>query len=171
MNLSRNDLVRTDECWEWQRARTRAGYGTLRTPAGVAYTHRLAYTAFVGPIPAGMELDHLCRVPSCFNPSHLEAVTHAENMRRGFFGSKTHCPAGHPYDAENTVINSTNGGRLCRACKNGRRRKGAARSKTHCPQGHERSAENRRAVGNTTLCVPCKLAQSAAYKLRKKAER
>lgn len=70
-------------CWVWQRHVTPQGYA--RTPIEGRYVlvHRLYYERKYGPVPAGMELDHLCRVRSCVNPDHLEVVTHAENTRRG----------------------------------------------------------------------------------------
>lgn len=80
------------------------------------------YEHVKGPVPDGLELDHLCRVHNCVNPAHLEAVTHAENVRRGEAGlhnpEKTHCPNGHAYTEENTlVINDPRGAyRRCKKC-------------------------------------------------------
>lgn len=78
-------------CWEWTRSLSVAGYGqtsyNLRTTTGKlrpSLVHRVAYELFKGEIPAGLELDHLCRNRKCFNPDHLEAVTHQENMIRGW---------------------------------------------------------------------------------------
>lgn len=82
-------------------------------------THRYSYERAEGPVPAGLELDHLCRVRSCVNPEHLEPVTHRENMRRGSGWSGRHaqkamCKSGHPFDEANTYWRR--GGRACRAC-------------------------------------------------------
>jgi len=72
-------------CWIWVAARDNgSGYGRLTHNGRLQLAHRLAYEAWVGPIPAGLEIDHLCRVKGCVKPSHLEPVTHAENTRRHF---------------------------------------------------------------------------------------
>lgn len=75
---------RTPEgCWEWQRARNRAGYGIVSTPDGrTRVAHRAAFEVLVGAIAEGLDLDHLCRNKPCCNPAHLEPVTRAENNRR-----------------------------------------------------------------------------------------
>ena len=80
--------------------------------------HRVSWELLVGPIPEGLELDHLCRNHGCVNPDHLEPVTHAVNVRRGRGGTswaqKKHCPQGHPYDDANTYL--YRGRRSCREC-------------------------------------------------------
>lgn len=83
--------------------------------------HRVAYEMAVGPIPKGLEPDHLCRVRCCINPRHIEPVTHRENMLRGATISsrnarKTHCPRKHEYSPGNTLI-TPRGTRVCRTCK------------------------------------------------------
>lgn len=70
-------------CWAWQGSRDADGYGLTSANGQRARAHRLYYIERCGDIPDGLELDHLCRQPDCVNPDHLEAVTHAENMRRG----------------------------------------------------------------------------------------
>lgn len=81
-------------CWQWQRAKTPKGYGTIVLPPGGPQrwmpAHRYMYEQHKGPIPQGYQIDHLCRSHSCVNPEHLEAVTQAENVRRGANTKLTH---------------------------------------------------------------------------------
>ena len=70
-------------CWIWTAATVPAGYGIIAVTHGVLRrAHRLSYEFIVGPIPEGLDLDHLCRVRPCINPYHLEPVTRAENLNR-----------------------------------------------------------------------------------------
>jgi hypothetical protein len=116
------------ECWPWTGTIDRDGYGRTSRPRGLA--HRTAYLMIKGPIPDGLEIDHLCRNRECVNPDHLEPVTHAENMRRAAPSSGSavlvgrrvvkppprapHCKQGHEYTPENTYV--YRGSRNCRAC-------------------------------------------------------
>lgn len=122
-----------DGCWEWVGAHNTKGYGVVPKGAASTMAHRVIYELVVGPIPAGLELDHLCRNRGCVRPCHLEPVTHAENVRRGQTGKinhrnavKTHCPQGHAYDEENTYIHRRGDrvGRECRICRNALQRAG-----------------------------------------------
>lgn len=101
----------TGDCVIWAGRRDADGYG--RTNGCLA--HRVAYERRFGPIPDGLQLDHLCRNRACVNPEHLEPVTHAENMRRSAPAQKTKCSNGHAYDDLNTYIRPT-GQRDCRVC-------------------------------------------------------
>jgi hypothetical protein len=107
-------------CWLWTgKIDQYTGYGILNLAGGLVTAHRLAYEVWIGPVPDGLVLDHLCRTRHCGNPQHTEPVTQQENILRGQGlaaqnARKTDCPAGHPYDADNTRI--YNGRRHCRAC-------------------------------------------------------
>lgn len=110
----------TQGCWTWTACRNKEGYGRLRPFNGSRYAHRAVYIALVGPIPEGLELDHLCVNPACCNPDHLEPVTRQENIRRSDVGKvnrgKTHCPQAHPYSGDNLYA-APRGDRICRACQ------------------------------------------------------
>ena len=131
------DIQGPDDCWLWTAAKLPTGYGRIGLENGKsAYAHRVAYELTYGQIPIGLELDHTCHNPlvctekpcihrACCNPSHLEAVTHKENCRRGggFGGDnarKTHCPKGHPLSGKNLMVDGTQ--RKCRTCRNEKKR-------------------------------------------------
>lgn len=120
-------------CWLWTDKGNGYGYGRLRVDGRNILAHRFSYELHVGPIPPGLELDHLCRVRACVRPDHLEAVTHAENVRRGTWPSalnavKTHCKSGHEFNDQNTYIRP-DGYRDCRVCDRGRVARYTARKK------------------------------------------
>jgi hypothetical protein len=106
------------DCWLWLGTKSR-GYGTFYHDrhAHSVVAHRWAYEYLCGPIGDGLQLDHLCRNPSCVNPDHLEPVTGAENIRRAYPTKKTHCPSGHKYEGRNLYIDKR-GYRRCRSCNN-----------------------------------------------------
>lgn len=93
--------------------------------------HRVAYQALVGPIPAGMTVDHTCHNRICCNPAHLRLLTNAENARDNGFATRTHCPKGHEYTPENTGRGNPRrpGGRPSRVCLECRRLYNASRSR------------------------------------------
>lgn len=70
-------------CWIWTPSTSYEGYAMAYWNGTTWPAHRAVYTILVGPIPDGQVIDHLCRVRCCVNPYHLEAITHAENLRRG----------------------------------------------------------------------------------------
>jgi len=126
--LSRAEKARFDRshvidaesgCWLWTGDLTPNGYGRWRKGPGQPreMAHRTSYEHWVGPIPEGMTLDHLCRTRNCVRPDHLEPVTPSENtMRQDHHArNRTHCPKGHPYDDANTYTDPA-GKRRCRAC-------------------------------------------------------
>jgi hypothetical protein len=112
-------------CWLWTAKRDPHGCGRF-WGAGQRFVPapRFSYEGAYGPIPPGLELDHLCRTPSCVRPTHVEAVTHRENMLRGDNPSArcakaTHCKNGHAFDLLNTHFRP-NGHRRCRTCAQAR---------------------------------------------------
>lgn len=116
---SKVDLDGPGGCWLWTAGDNGEGYGRFWTGTGSMQAHRFAYELLVGPIPEGLQIDHLCRVRRCVNPAHLEPVTQRENILRGTSpqaknATKTHCPKGHPYNEENTRWHR--GSRYCRVC-------------------------------------------------------
>ena len=115
------NLLVGDGCWEWEGNRYSQGYGRV---TGAVRAHTYSYELLVGPVPEGLELDHLCRVRHCVRPDHLEAVTSAENIRRGNCVSainarKTHCKRGHELGGDNLLAwGLKKGERICRTCTN-----------------------------------------------------
>lgn len=110
-----------DGCWLWLGSIQSNGYPRLKRGGRQFGAHRLVYEAFKGPIPEGLVIDHLCRVPACVNPDHLEAVTMRENTLRGVsiiadLAKRTHCTHGHPLSGDNLWIRK-DGSRICRACR------------------------------------------------------
>lgn len=117
-------------CWVWTGYRDHRGYGRFRVQRRSPRAHRVAVELARGPVPDGLEVDHLCSRRSCVNPAHLEAVTHTVNVARGRLGETnarrgaalTHCKRGHAFDAANTARNPSTGRRACRACINAAQR-------------------------------------------------
>lgn len=115
-----------DGCWVWHGACNRKGYGNVRVGGTtgdrrMALVHRVVYTLLVGPIPDGLQIDHLCCNPPCCNPAHLEVVTSRVNTRRAS-AKHTMCIHGHEYTPENTYRQLGNGRRRCRTCNTERQR-------------------------------------------------
>lgn len=111
-------------CWIWFGSTLTGGHGQFRSGAAHAFSYRL----HKGMVPEGLEIDHLCRIRLCVNPSHLEAVTRRENLARGKsalngFKRKEFCKQGHALDGNRTKANE------CRICTNARQR--AWRRKQH----------------------------------------
>ncbi len=108
-------------CMVWEGCTDERGYGLVTFHRKGWRVHRLVWEHFNGPIPEGLELDHLCRVHPCSNVHHLEPTTSQVNILRGvgpaaICARKTECLRGHAFDELNTYIDSL-GRRICRACR------------------------------------------------------
>lgn len=123
------------DCHEWVGAKDKNGYGQTNINRKNVYTHRYVYERANGPIPDGLEVDHVCRNKSCCNLLHLRLVTRAENVLENSDGlaavnrRKTHCVHGHKFDEANTKIREYAPGkprRDCRKCIKSRIRKGVS---------------------------------------------
>jgi hypothetical protein len=124
--LAKFEVDEDTGCWVWHGG-TAKGYGVIRAHGRQQQAHRISYELFVGPIPEGLDIDHLCRNRPCVNPAHLEPVTRRENLFRGDTiparnAAKTHCGRGHEYTPDNTVF-ARDGSRDCKTCRNERRRR------------------------------------------------
>lgn len=111
---------KTGECWLWLGLLNGKGYGTgfrVSKERRSVLAHRWAWEMAHGPIPEGLEIDHLCRNRACVRLDHLEAVEHAINVQRGLKGVLyTHCKQGHPMITANLKISRRTGARSCREC-------------------------------------------------------
>lgn len=108
-------------CWLWLAQHHVDGYGRIRNDGGSTLAHKVSWEWVNGPVPKGLELDHLCRIRHCVRPTHLEAVTSRINCLRGVGRAaqqarQTHCVHGHLFDDGNTGIWIGPGGREHRVC-------------------------------------------------------
>ena len=110
--LAAGTTVSASGCWEWSGYRYGNGYAAMSWQGKQVLLHRLAYEQLVGPIPTGLQIDHLCRVRHCVNPDHLEPVTPQENTRRAM---RSACVNGHEFTESNTYMHA--GKRYCRTCR------------------------------------------------------
>lgn len=134
-------------CIIWTGGKTLGGYGmfaasTAKSDEKKVMAHRWSYEHYVGPIPDGYDIDHLCRVRACVNPDHLEPVTRAENIRRAA-AVKTQCPAGHDFTTWNTYIRPGTTQRKCKTCA---RERDNARSDEKNAKRRAARAQNRKAA-------------------------
>ena len=121
-------VVKGEECWEWKGPKYSNGYTRISSGRNQMLGHRWAYEYFREQIPKGLVIDHLCRNRGCVNPSHMEAVTNEENLRRGagyalVNGMRTSCIHGHEYTPENTYTEPNGIGIRCRTCAQTRDKK------------------------------------------------
>jgi hypothetical protein len=116
LDLFQSRAIRGAGCWLWSGPHNPEGYGRLYAAGAQHYAHRLAYELLVGPIPEGLEIDHLCQNPGCCNPKHLEPVTHAENQRRIAERTTACRRMGHDWTDPRNVRTRKNGRRYCAEC-------------------------------------------------------
>lgn len=172
----------------------RTRYGSFTHIEGgksvTSLAHRLAWELLVGPIPKGMIIDHGnpergCLNRGCGEPSHLEPITQAENVRRrvghddggAFHRNKTHCPQGHPYEGEN-LYTKADGSRHCRACARATSAAYAAKKREEnplpprqrkqvCVNGHALTDDNVINFANgKRSCRMCKRADVQRYRAK-----
>ena len=119
-------IDRDTDCWKWKGAFHVNGYCQAGSVGGrgtkSVYAHRVMYEVFFGPIPEGLQVDHLCQNKGCINPLHLEAVTPRENTLRGpgpsaINARKKECKRGHPFKGDNLLIVEKWNRRVCKICQ------------------------------------------------------
>jgi HNH endonuclease len=185
-----NRVDASGDCWLWTGRLRASGYSEVRLyPLEERLVHRVAWFLLCGPVPAGLTLDHLCRVRHCVNPDHLEPVTQQENNRRSQsrsakLGRQVKCRRGHDFDKANTYVN-VQGKRRCRACQRilerqrplkGTPTQGQINSaKTHCRNGHPYDATNTYVVTDGShvkrTCRTCSRANDQRHRAKLKAQR
>ena len=107
------------ECWIWSGYVSKGGYGQFSVGRKTVLAHRFSHFAFIGDVADDLQVDHVCRNPSCVNPDHLQAITRIQNRRRGkdIIGGevRTHCRHGHMLSAEN--VYEWRGKKACKVCR------------------------------------------------------
>ena len=157
-------VQKTDGCWLWTGALVR-GYGRTSVNGKATPAHRAVYELLVGPVPADLHLDHLCKVRRCVRPDHLDPVTPATNNDRSDSPSamnsrKDRCDRGHEFTPTNTY-RPPSGRRVCRICRNAWMREARRRARSTCKHGHHLAPDNVRVKANgTRMCLTC-MAQRA----------
>ena len=119
-----------DECWPWLAGINQYGYGQYAHGGNRKNgAHRYSYMLNRGPIPEGLQVNHVCHdrdldCPGgvgclhrrCVNPSHLELATVKEQaVRASITNTQTHCKRGHEFTPDNVYVYAT-GSRTCRRC-------------------------------------------------------
>lgn len=158
-------------CLEWIGA-LHVGYAWVSHEGKPQLGHRLSYEYAVGPIPAGLVIDHLCRNRKCINPDHLDPVTQAVNVRRAHPNYSTDdmsvCPHGHPLTEGWYYTQGTS--RVCVRCirgDNARPYRGPVKDRTECPQGHPYSGDNLYITPKgSKVCRRCRNEKGKAAKRR-----
>jgi hypothetical protein len=119
--LFARSAIQSSGCVEWIGPSNGTGYGYIYIAGSLYVTHRVSYILAHGPIPSGLQLDHLCRNTMCLLPEHLEAVTPRTNLMRSSHRAAittrlNRCTRGHEFTPDNTYTRPGKG-RECKACK------------------------------------------------------
>ena len=109
--------VTEDGCWLWTGWRNHDGYGVYYSTDRTTFVHRLSYQMFVGEIPEGHTIHHTCQQRACFNPEHLQPLTHREHQFLHRAEACPRCGQSDWYEPKHE----------CRECRRRSRRKGGAR--------------------------------------------
>ena len=109
-------VIQENGCWDWVGSQVPEGYGQMWCGGKLVRAHRFTYEAANGPIPKGLDLDHLCRNRACVNPDHLEAVTRQTNCHRGAGKTFAIRRSGACHRGHSNWYHTARGGRLCRDC-------------------------------------------------------
>lgn len=141
-NIIGRIVVPQTDCWIWNGATDR-GYGRVFIDGTAKRVHKVVWEALNGPVPAGLQLDHLCRVRACVNPDHLEVVTNKVNVRRA-----------QPYLSRGSVTEQAIPKELRKGTRPSRERDYRPLPRTHCVNGHEYAAD--RPVGTPHRCLECR---------------
>lgn len=117
-----------NSCWLWQASKLKNGYGLFTDENGKTVTaHRWSYSHFVGVIPSGKVIDHICRNHACVNPKHLQAISQSDNIKRSLVvkkrAARTHCINGHEFNVHTIRYAGNQRGRRCALCAQERRLK------------------------------------------------
>jgi hypothetical protein len=167
-------VQQSNDCWEWQGARTGSGYGAQQFRGRLELTHRISYLLHVGPIPDDLVIDHVCRNTICCNPEHLDAVTQGENVRRQpRVSERTQCPQGHDLAGLNAYV-TPRGFVRCRACRAVASERWLTKTdgtprdpRAHCQRGHALDAANTYVTPQGRRnCRTCRRAAAERYEAR-----
>lgn len=155
-------------CWTFTGRHNNRGYGDVTFGRGNHnrwLLHRYTYTLYIGEIPAGLQIDHLCRNRACCNPCHLDPVTNRVNALRGIRAQRTHCArGGHELSGHNLIIRR-GGRRQCRACTyDSQRRSLGRRRATGLPDDHRLHGTLTGYQAYACRCVDCRAAGAAAWR-------
>jgi hypothetical protein len=166
-NMQSKITVNESGCWHWTAAVNSRNYGQVGVDGVSKSTHRITYQLLVGPIPEGLQIDHLCRNTRCCNPEHLEPVTALENRRRRPDFNKSHCVNGHELTVENTIIKLAGGVEIRRNCRTCTKESQRAKRRAGLPISDDRHGKANGYITYGCKCDPC----SAAYRDYRAARR